>query len=193
EPEAVRQQRQGTHRHRLPGAVQRGLHPRPGRPGRPACPGVLPAAAGRARLRRGTECLVIPPVALLAILAGAIAGAGLFLLMVTVRGLPPRPPGEPGRLRRSARAVGPARVAAAVVAGLVVLVATGWLVAGAGAALLVLSWRGMSGAAGERAAMARLEALATWTESLRDTIAGAVGLEQAIPASLRAAAPSLRE
>ena len=29
--------------------------------------------------------------------------------------------------------------------------------------------------------MARLEALATWTESLRDTIAGAVGLEQAIP------------
>jgi Flp pilus assembly protein TadB len=41
--------------------------------------------------------------------------------------------------------------------------------------------------------MARLEALATWTESLRDTIAGAVGLEQAIPASLRAAAPSLRE
>ena len=41
--------------------------------------------------------------------------------------------------------------------------------------------------------MARLEALATWTESLRDTIAGRSGLEQAIPASLRAAAPSLRE
>jgi len=136
---------------------------------------------------------VIPPVGLLAIPAGAIAGAGLFLLMVAVRGLPPRPPGEPGRLRRWARAVGPARVVTAVVAGLVVLVATGWLVAGAGAALLALSWRGMSGAAGERAAMAQLEALATWTESLRDTIAGAVGLEQAIPASLRAAAPSLRE
>ena len=41
--------------------------------------------------------------------------------------------------------------------------------------------------------MARLEALATWTESLRDTIAGAVGLEQAIPASLRAAGPTLAE
>src|SRR5262249_30184946 len=50
-----------------------------------------------------------------------------------------------------------------------------------------------AGVARERAAMAGLEALATWTESLRDTIAGAVGLEQAIPASLRAAAPSLRE
>jgi hypothetical protein len=40
--------------------------------------------------------------------------------------------------------------------------------------------------------MRRVEALAAWTESLRDTIAGAVGLEQAIPASARAAAPSLR-
>ena len=136
---------------------------------------------------------MIPPTGLLAVLAGAIAGAGLFLLLVALRGLPPRPPGHPGRLRGWAREVGPARLATAVLAGLVVLVATGWLVAGVGAVLLVLSWRGMSGAAGERAAMARLEALATWTESLRDTIAGAVGLEQAIPASLRAAAPSLRE
>ena len=136
---------------------------------------------------------MIPPTGLLAVLAGAIAGAGLFLLLVALRGLPPRPPGHPGRLRGWAREVGPARLATAVLAGLVVLVATGWLVAGVGAVLLVLSWRGMSGAAGERAATARLEALATWTESLRDTIAGAVGLEQAIPASLRAAAPSLRE
>jgi Flp pilus assembly protein TadB len=40
--------------------------------------------------------------------------------------------------------------------------------------------------------MSRLEGLATWTESLRDTIAGAVGLEQAIPASSRVAAPLLQ-
>ena len=64
--------------------------------------------------------------------------------------------------------------------------------AGIGLALLVLAWRTLGGAAGERRAMIRLEALATWTESLRDTIAGAVGLEQAIPSSLRVAAPSLR-
>jgi Flp pilus assembly protein TadB len=57
----------------------------------------------------------------------------------------------------------------------------------------VFAWRGLSGAAGERRALARLEALATWTESLRDTIAGAVGLEQAIPASLRVAAPVIKE
>ena len=40
--------------------------------------------------------------------------------------------------------------------------------------------------------MARLEGLATWTESLRDTIAGAVGLEQAIPATAYAASPAIR-
>jgi Flp pilus assembly protein TadB len=139
---------------------------------------------------------VSPAVAgpgLIAVLAGAVAGTGLFLLIVAMRGLPARPPGETGRLRGWAREVGPGRWAAAVVAGLVVLVATRWLVAGIGAALLVLSWRGMSGVAGERAAMARLEALATWTESLRDTIAGAVGLEQAIPSSTRIAAPAIRE
>src|ERR671911_1791141 len=48
------------------------------------------------------------------------------------------------------------------------------------------------GARHGRAEVLRLEALASWTESLRDTIAGAVGLEQAIPASYHAAAPVLK-
>ena len=47
---------------------------------------------------------MIPPIGLLAALAGAIAGAGLFLLLVALRGLPSRPPGQPGRLRGWARA-----------------------------------------------------------------------------------------
>jgi Flp pilus assembly protein TadB len=131
---------------------------------------------------------------LLAVLAGAVAGCGLFLFLVALRGLPPRQPGgRPGPARRMIRELTGVRGVIAVVAGLVTLVATGWLVAGVGVALLVLSWRGLSGAASERRALARLEALATWTESLRDTIAGAVGLEQAIPASLRAAGPTLAE
>jgi Flp pilus assembly protein TadB len=131
---------------------------------------------------------------LLAVLAGAVAGTGMFLFWVALRGLPLRPAGgSPGRLQRLARELAGARGVIAVVAGLVTLVATRWLVAGVGVALLVLSWRGLSGAASERRALARLEALATWTESLRDTIAGAVGLEQAIPASLRAAGPTLAE
>jgi Flp pilus assembly protein TadB len=131
---------------------------------------------------------------LLAILIGAAVGGGLFLLVVALRGLPPRPPGDRSqRLERQLRELVGTRGAAALIAGTVVLIATGWVVAGIGAALLVLGWRSLGGAASERRAVARLEGLATWTESLRDTIAGAVGLEQAIPASLRVAAPSLLE
>ncbi len=55
---------------------------------------------------------------------------------------------------------------------------------GIGTVVLVLFWGQLFGGAGaEKLAMRRVEALAMWTESLRDTIAGAVGLEQAIPAS----------
>jgi Flp pilus assembly protein TadB len=136
----------------------------------------------------------LTPAGLLAAAIGAVVGFGLFLFVVALRGLPPAPPGgPPGRLSRVAHELAGPRGVIAVVAGVVTLVATRWLVAGLGVALLVLSWRGLAGAASERRALARLEALATWTESLRDTIAGAVGLEQAIPASLRAAAPTLAE
>jgi len=130
----------------------------------------------------------------LAIVVGAVAGGGLFLLVVAIRGLPPSPPGQGGdRFQQQLRQIFGIRGAIALVAGALTLLATGWVVAGVGVALLAFSWRGLSGAAGERRGMARLEGLATWTESLRDTIAGAVGLEQAIPASLRVAAPSLKE
>ena len=130
----------------------------------------------------------------LAVLAGALAGGGVFLLVIAIRGLPPSTPSKRlTRFEEQLRVLFSIRGAIAVLAGVIVLVATRWVVAGIGTTLLVLAWRGLGGAAGERAAMARLEALATWTESLRDTIAGAVGLEQAIPASLRAAAPSLQE
>lgn len=85
------------------------------------------------------------------------------------------------------------RGAIALILGALTLIATGWVVAGIGAVLLALGWRSLGGAASERRAMNRLDGLAVWTESLRDTIAGAVGLEQAIPASLRVAAPTIRE
>ena len=101
---------------------------------------------------------------------------------MAIRGLPGRPggrPAAPGRgpllARQRLRDLAGLRAAAALAAGALTLVATRWLVAAAGVALLVFGWRGLSGAAGERRALARLEALATWTESLRDTIAGAVG------------------
>ncbi|MFJ2031538.1 type II secretion system F family protein [Streptosporangium sp. NPDC087985] len=138
----------------------------------------------------------IPPGLLdpLTLLAGAAVGAGLFLLGLALYGTRPRPAtaGKKAGRRELIRALS-TRSAAGAIAGVLVLVVTGWPVMAVGAVLLALGWRGLSGgAAEERTAMRRLEGLAAWTESLRDTIAGAAGLEQAIPSSIRAAAPMLR-
>jgi Flp pilus assembly protein TadB len=130
---------------------------------------------------------------LIAILIGGLGGGAVLLLILALRGLPPAQPGSrSGALERTVRDLMGPRGALALIAGVVVLIATGWIVGGIAAALLVLGWRSLSGAASERKAIARLEALATWTESLRDTIAGAVGLEQAIPATYMAAPPVIR-
>jgi Flp pilus assembly protein TadB len=131
---------------------------------------------------------------LLGIVFGGVIGGGVFLLVIAIRGLPARPQSARGRkLDQALRDLLGARGAAALILGALTLLATRWVVAGVGVALLALGWRSLGGATSERRAMARLEGLAAWTESLRDTIAGAVGLEQAIPSSLRAAAPSLHE
>jgi Flp pilus assembly protein TadB len=72
-------------------------------------------------------------------------------------------------------------------------VLTRWPVAAVAVGLLVAYWdRIAGGGGGERLAILRLEGLAVWTESLRDTIAGAVGLEQAIPSSVEATPAVLR-
>ncbi|NUR02179.1 MAG: type II secretion system protein [Streptomyces sp.] len=127
---------------------------------------------------------------------GVAVGGGLALFVIAVRGLPAKPDHEKQKAAERAseliRFAGQRGSLAAII-GLVVLLLTRWAVAGIAAGVLVFFWdRLFGGAAEERAAMRRVEALASWTESLRDTIAGAVGLEQAIPASARAAAPVLR-
>ncbi|MFJ9565600.1 type II secretion system F family protein [Streptomyces fuscichromogenes] len=127
---------------------------------------------------------------------GVAVGGGLALLVVAVRGLPAKPDHEKQKAAERAselvRFAG-RRGSLAAIVGLAVLLLTRWTVAGIAAGVLVFFWDKLfGGAAEERAAMKRVEALASWTESLRDTIAGAVGLEQAIPASARAAAPILR-
>jgi Flp pilus assembly protein TadB len=131
---------------------------------------------------------------MLAVMVGALTGGGLFILVIALRGLPVKPKSQgPARLERMIKEAFSVRGGVAVIAGIGVLVATRWVVAGVGVALLCYSWRSLGGAASERKTMARLEGLATWTESLRDTIAGAVGLEQAIPSSIRIADASIRE
>lgn len=131
----------------------------------------------------------------LAVLAGAVAGGGVILLvMAAFVGFEPRDPGRPtvgARLRASRRR--PLLAAGAALTFLLVLVVTRWLVLATALALVAaFGDRFFGGAAEERRAIAKLEALASWTESLRDTIAGAVGLEQAIPATAATASPHIR-
>lgn len=75
-------------------------------------------------------------------------------------------------------------VAAGVVAGLLVYAVTGWLVAAVAAGVLVtVAPRFVGGRSERQVFIARTEAVAAWTEMIRDTMAGAAGLEQALIAS----------
>lgn len=127
--------------------------------------------------------------------AGALFGLALFLLVVSIVGWPVGDPSRPGR--RRVKKVGARPLSARVLWGglafLVVLLLTRWLVPAVVVGLIAAFWDRIAGNAKiEKQAILRLEALATWTESLRDTIAGAVGLEQAIPASVGATPPVIR-
>jgi Flp pilus assembly protein TadB len=129
---------------------------------------------------------------LLIILLGAAIGGGVLLLVLS---LVPREDEEemkpPSQLVEAFRKAG-MRVPIAAGVGLLILLLTRWPVAAAALAVLVFVWPALFGGAGAEAkAINRLEGLAAWTESLRDTVAGAVGLEQAIPATAYAAAPSI--
>jgi hypothetical protein len=79
----------------------------------------------------------------------------------------------------------------AVAAGVVTLAITRWPVAGILAALATVGLRGLRSDPA-RVVIARLEAIATWTEMLRDTLAGAAGLSQAIAATSRLAPSAIR-
>jgi Flp pilus assembly protein TadB len=136
---------------------------------------------------------VISSDLLLALLGGALAGGGVLLLIASLIGRAPRETVGPTLTDRLA----PADIGRRLLLGgglaLVALLASGWLVVAIGVGLLgFFATKLFGGATHGRAEVLRLEALASWTESLRDTIAGAVGLEQAIPASYNAAAPILK-
>ncbi|TDU86505.1 Flp pilus assembly protein TadB [Kribbella voronezhensis] len=132
---------------------------------------------------------------LLALICGAVVGGAVLLLIVALRGTEPREE-TPSLFRRSSSVDNRKqliRLGAGVAVGLLVLVVTEWLVLAVALGLLAaLADRFFGGTGEERRAIDRLEALATWTEALRDTIAGAVGLEQAIPATAVNAAPAIK-
>ncbi|AKU18073.1 type II secretion system F family protein [Luteipulveratus mongoliensis] len=129
----------------------------------------------------------------LQLLLGAVVGLGLFVGVLAVVGLPARDRSRPQLIRRASAGDTAQRLVRGVAAGLVALVLTRWVVAAVGLGLLAAFWDNLAGNnREERLSIARLEALASWTESLRDTIAGANGLEQAIPATAVNAGPAIR-
>jgi Flp pilus assembly protein TadB len=129
-----------------------------------------------------------------ALLCGAVVGGAVLLLIVAIRGTEPKD--ETPSLFRNRGADhrrNLIRLGAGIAVGLVVLVVTRWLVLAIALGLLAgMADRFFGGTGEERRAIDRLDALATWTEALRDTIAGAVGLEQAIPATAVNAAPAIK-
>lgn len=134
----------------------------------------------------------MPPDVLLIVLLGALVGAGGVLLVRAFD--PPEDSGveAPSQLLATLRGYG-TRLPFAVGGGLLILLITQWPVLAVAGGLLVFFGPVLfGGLAAERRAVARLEGLAAWTESLRDTIAGAVGLEQAIPATAYAAHPAVK-
>ncbi|MBV8160158.1 MAG: pilus assembly protein TadB [Acidimicrobiia bacterium] len=88
---------------------------------------------------------------------------------------------------------GTKRVVVAVSIGLAVAAITKWPVGGLLASALAGSWHTLFGQKSTAAAeVARIEAIATWTEMLRDTMAAASGLEQAVTTTSAMAPTSIR-
>jgi uncharacterized membrane protein YidH (DUF202 family) len=119
-------------------------------------------------------------VSLLSLLMGAGVGFGLLLVVTGLRPPPkaqeaPTPPRWPDLDRRLLRAA---------IAGGAVFLLMRWPVPALAAAVLAFFFTDLFGAkAAREAAQALTEAIASWTEMLRDIVVAAHGLEEAIEVS----------
>lgn len=137
------------------------------------------------------------PNVLIAALIGGALGAALLLLIASLRGFeltPGKPPNRIKELRARQRSpLFAIRVIGGVLLALLIGIVTGWPVAAIGLGAMVAFWPALTGGSRvEQRQIARLEALVAWTEALRDTTAGHVGLEEAIPATAETASPLIR-
>ncbi|MEV8440084.1 type II secretion system F family protein [Actinosynnema sp. NPDC051121] len=142
----------------------------------------------------GTVNITLSPTTAAAALLGVGTGVGLLLVVLGWRGT------DPHRQRRTrTRAAGNVgqhrglRMALAVTAGVVTGLLTGWVVGAVLAGLAAWALPRVLGRDPEHARrVARIEAIATWTEMLRDTLSAAAGLEQAILATAPLAPTAIR-
>lgn len=138
----------------------------------------------------------------LAVLLGAGVGFGAFLVITGLMPGSASPGTTDGDLGRSGTPPGAAgrwpglgRRAALSAAGALLLgLATRWPVAAISGAVLGWFFVDLAGQKGARdAALERSEAIAGWAEMLRDTMAGAHGLEQAIVTTAAVAPTAIRD
>jgi Flp pilus assembly protein TadB len=136
-----------------------------------------------------TVSVTITATTALAAVLGLGVGVGVLLVIIGWRGVDPDRPRASWLLRRGqalpdnrtgdrrqAR-----RIVLAVAAGVLAGVITGWVVGAVLAGLAVWALPRILGRDPEHTRrVARIEAIATWTEMLRDTLSAAAGLEQAI-------------
>lgn len=120
---------------------------------------------------------------LIAVSIGAGFGLGFLLIIQGLRGRAVLP-----SMTRSGESLRADQVLAwgssAVLAAVIVFAITGWPVAAAATLGLVVYGKRLVGGRSERAAtIARTQAIASWTEMIRDNMAGAAGLEQALMAT----------
>ncbi len=124
---------------------------------------------------------------------GSLTGFGLWLGITAMRGVRVIPDSH----RLVPATVPPQRavawLAAALGSGLVVGVVTGWPVAGIGAVLGVLAApAALGGAARRQQETATAQGIATWADMIRDTMAGASGLEESLIQTAAVAPAAIR-
>lgn len=120
----------------------------------------------------------------MALVTGAACGIGAWMAVGAVAGWTLLPTADGVRRRGLQVQRLLATSGAALLAAVLVLVVTGWPVAAVLAAVgVAMAPRLLGGGQARKEQIARTEAVASWAESVRDTMAAAAGLEEAIVAT----------
>lgn len=131
--------------------------------------------------------------ALIGGLLGAIGGFGLFVFIQGARGQLTAPPAKAASGSSSIEGVN-RRIAIALITGIAMWLVTGWPV---GTLLAVAAgWWGPGIVSARRARseqIAKTEAIASWTEQLRDVVSASAGIGEALVSTARVAPVAIRE
>ena len=124
---------------------------------------------------------------------GGVFGIGVALVVAALAGRDAFNGIAFGALRERLDGKVTARLAGAVAVALGTVAVTGWLVGGALTGLgAFMAPRLLGGRRARQVAVARTEAIASWTEMIRDSMAAASGLEEAIKATAEVSPRAIR-